>query len=50
MPDCSDCGPSLENVFPIASKWRRSIIQGEYLQKRVFGKEINKVNITIWKK
>jgi hypothetical protein len=49
IPDCSDCGPSFEDVFPIASKWRRSIIQGEYLQKRVFDKEGNKVNTTIWK-
>jgi hypothetical protein len=42
MPDCSDCGPSLEDVFPIASKWRRSIIQGEYLQKIVFYKKKKK--------
>jgi hypothetical protein len=26
IPDCSDCGPSFEDAFPIASKWRRNIV------------------------
>jgi hypothetical protein len=41
IPDCSDCGPSLEDEFPIASKWRRRIIQGEYLHKEKYSIKIN---------
>jgi hypothetical protein len=41
IPDCSVCGPSLEDAFPITLKCRRSIIQGEYLKKESYSTKNN---------